>query len=180
MLTSPPYPGDSHLLSSPKMVAAAVNNESFHLISMVLYPTRFPGKWECILFEPQMSHHLPWPCLLNLWVRMCSSVICDPAPLAFFCAHAIVSAFVWYISCINSAHLCYVPALCTNSANKDDVRSQPRAVWSLVPGRPVKRDAVCMAVVEGSSEASVVAPTPFPLQPRETPQSSLAPGLIIC
>lgn len=44
MLTSPPYPGDSHLVGSPKMVAAAINNESFHLISMVLCPTRFLGK----------------------------------------------------------------------------------------------------------------------------------------
>lgn len=111
---------------------------------------------------------------------MCSDVICDPAPLAFFCAHAVVSAFVWYISCINSTHLSYVPALCTSSAKKDDVRSQPRGVWSPGPGRPGRRGAMCMAMVDGSSDASAVALPPFPLQPWETSQNFLAPGLIIC
>lgn len=69
MLTLYYIPGESHLVSSPKIVAAAINNKRFHLMSMVndiilLYMVndisyKYPGKCTGMLFEPQMPHYFP-------------------------------------------------------------------------------------------------------------------------
>lgn len=176
MSTLPPCPSDSHLASPPEIVAAAVTNRSFHLISVVLCPTHFPGKWACILWASSVSQ-LPWPGLLNLWISMCSDVICHPALLAFFCAHATVRLYGMYPVSIQFV-MCLLSA--QTLLRKMMLGPWPHGAWSPGPGRPVnlwtvRRDAVCVAVVQGTSDTSAVTSPQLP-NPPATEDSLKLPG----
>lgn len=151
---------------------------------MVLCPAHFPGKRACVLSEPQMSHHLPWPVLFSWRTSMGSHVLCYPAPLAFSCVHAQL-AHLYGTEPVFTQFICLLSA--QTLLRKMMLSIWPHEGWSPGLARPVdlwtaRRDVVCMAVGEGSGDAPAAAcPPPCPRpQPREMPWSSLAPGLIIC